>query len=75
MRQRLGFAYAMQVEVFLYLLDEPFVGMDPESREKLTDLLFTICRERIAIVTTHHLAEMFSRRAAVARLASGTLET
>lgn len=74
MRQRLGFAYAMQLDVSLYLLDEPFAGVDAEARQTLTDLLFRIARTRIAIVSTHHLDEMLSRGAAVARLTSGTLD-
>ena len=75
MRQRLGFAYAMQVDVPLYLLDEPFAGVDPESRQTLTDLLFRICDDRIAIVSTHHVDDLMERGAAVARLTSGTLVT
>jgi ABC-type multidrug transport system ATPase subunit len=74
MRQRLGFAYAMQLDVSLYLLDEPFAGVDAEARQPLTDLLFRIARTRIAIVSTHHLDEMLSRGATVARLTSGRLE-
>jgi len=73
MRQRLGFAYAMQLDVALYLLDEPFAGVDPESRQTMTDLLFRLAAGRIAIVSTHHVDEMHSRRAAFARIAEGKL--
>jgi ABC-2 type transport system ATP-binding protein len=75
MRQRLGFAYVMQLDVSLCLLDEPFAGVDPETREVLTDLLFKNCSDRIAIASTHHVDEMLNRGAAVARLNSGTLVT
>ena len=73
MRQRLGFAYAMQLDVALYLLDEPFAGVDPESRDALSDLLFRLAADRIVIVSTHHVDEMFSRGASFARIADGAL--
>jgi len=73
MRQRLGFAYAMQLDVALYLLDEPFAGVDPESRDTMTDLLFRLGEDRIVIVSTHHVEEMFVRGAAVVRIAEGSL--
>lgn len=73
MLQRLGFAYAMQMDVALYLLDEPFAGVDPESRSALTDLLFRTCADRIVVVSTHHVDEMEERGAAVARIAGGSL--
>ncbi len=75
MRQRLGFAHAMQLEVSLYLLDEPFAGVDPESRHQMTDLLFGLCHDRIAIVSTHHVDEMMARGAGLARIADGDLVT
>lgn len=75
MRQRLGFAYAMQLDVALYLLDEPFAGVDQESRATMTDMLFRLSGNRIVIVSTHHVDEMFARGAAVARIADGTLVT
>jgi ABC-2 type transport system ATP-binding protein len=73
MRQRLGFAYAMQIDVRVYLLDEPFAGVDPESREILTDLLFTLASDRFVIVSTHHVDEMTCRGAAVCKLDGGSL--
>lgn len=73
MRQRLGFAYAMQLDVTLYLLDEPFAGVDEESRNAMTDMLFGLCGRHICIVSTHHVDEMIERGAAVARIADGTL--
>ena len=73
MRQRLGFAYAMQFDVRLYLLDEPFAGVDPETRSTLTDLLFSLPGERIVIVSTHHVDEMLARGARIARIANRTL--
>lgn len=75
MRQRLGFAYAMQIEVRLYLLDEPFAGVDPETRETLTDLLFRLSDDRIIIVSTHHVDEMVSRGASICRISGGDLVT
>ncbi len=75
MRQRLGFAHAMQLDVSLYLLDEPFAGVDPESRNVLMDLLFRTGRDRIVIVSTHHVDDMLRRGAAVARIADGRLVT
>jgi ABC-2 type transport system ATP-binding protein len=74
MLQRLGFAYTMQMEVGLYLLDEPFAGVDPESRNAMTDLLFRMCAESIVIVSTHHVDEMEARGAAIACIREGTLE-
>jgi ABC-2 type transport system ATP-binding protein len=73
MLQRLGFAYAMQFEVSLYLLDEPFAGVDPESRQLMTDLLFRLAAGRIAIVSTHHVDEMFARGSGFVRIAEGRL--
>ncbi len=73
MRQRLGFAYAMQLDVSLYLLDEPFAGVDPESRHTMTDLLFRLAADRIAIVSTHHVDEMFARGSGFVRIAEGRL--
>jgi ABC-2 type transport system ATP-binding protein len=73
MLQRLGFAYAMQMDVPLYLLDEPFAGVDPETRNALTDLLFRTCADRIVVVSTHHVDEMEARGAAFAHIAGGSL--
>jgi ABC-2 type transport system ATP-binding protein len=75
MRQRLGFAYAMQLDVTLYLLDEPFAGVDPESRSTMTDILFRVGGQRIVLVSTHHVDEMIARGSAVARIAGGMLIT
>lgn len=75
MRQRLGFAYALQLDLPLYLLDEPFAGVDPEWRSAMLDLLFNFCADRIAIVSTHHADEMLARGADEIRLVRGQLES
>lgn len=74
MRQRLGFAYALQLDVPLYLLDEPFAGVDPEWRSVMLDLLFSFCANRIAIVSTHHADEMLARGAGQVRIVREQLE-
>jgi ABC-2 type transport system ATP-binding protein len=75
MRQRLGFAYALQMDVPLYLLDEPFAGVDPDWREVMLNLLFHLCANRIAIVSTHHVAEVLCRGANSIRFSQGHLVT
>ena len=76
MLQRVGFAYAMQSEAPLCVMDEPFAGVDPEGRAALTALMFEAARDRVILLSTHHIDEVTNRGAAVARLAdrSFTLE-
>lgn len=73
MLQRLGFAYAMQMDVPLCVMDEPFAGVDPETRAALTDLLFEVSTYRVTIICTHHAEEMTERGAAIARIAGGKI--
>lgn len=75
MLQRLGFAYAMQVDVAVHILDEPFAGVDPETRQLLMELMFDSCMDRIIITSTHHVDEMIERGAKIARLVDGRLMT
>lgn len=69
MLQRVGFAYAMQSDAELCVMDEPFAGVDPEGRAALTALMFEAARDRVILVSTHHLDEVTSRGAGVARIA------
>lgn len=76
MLQRIGFAYAMQSDAALCVMDEPFAGVDPEGRAVLTALMFEAAKDRVILLSTHHIDEVTSRGAAVARIAdrSFTLE-
>jgi ABC-type multidrug transport system ATPase subunit len=73
MRQRLGLACALQLDVPLYLLDEPFAGVDAEWREVMLDLLFRLCADRIALISTHHVDEVLRRGANHIQLSQGQL--
>jgi ABC-2 type transport system ATP-binding protein len=58
MLQRLGLAYVMQVDVPIYVLDEPFAGVDSENREILMNLLYEQGKRKVIIISTHHIDEM-----------------
>lgn len=73
MLQRLGFAYAMQTRAPLCVMDEPFAGVDPQTRAALTDLLFDTSADRVTIICTHHVEEMAGRNAIIARIAGGAI--
>lgn len=73
MLQKLGIACTLQVDVGLYVLDEPFAGVDPETRSELSDLLFTLLSRKQVIISTHHVDEMAARGARLARIADGTV--
>ena len=73
MLQRLGLAFALQADVPLCVLDEPFAGVDPGSRDTLSDLLAAEAAERIVLICTHHVDEMQARGAAIAQVADGSL--
>jgi len=73
MLQRLGFAYAMQSNAELCVMDEPFAGIDPEGRDALTALLFRASSTCVTLLSTHHLEDVQTRGGAIARIAAHSL--
>lgn len=52
-RLKIGLAMARQTK--LYLLDEPFNGLDPISREKVTEMILASAREDATMVIATHI--------------------
>jgi len=80
MKRRLNFACGIVHEPRVLLLDEPTVGVDPQSRVRLLELVRTQAREGVCVLyTTHYMeeAETLCDRLAVIDhgklLAEGTL--
>ncbi len=58
MKRRLNIACSLLHQPQLVLLDEPTVGVDPQSRERIYEMLAELQRAGVSIVlTTHHLEE------------------
>jgi ABC-2 type transport system ATP-binding protein len=58
MKRRLNMACSLLHSPKLVLLDEPTVGVDPQSRERIYDMLAALQRQGVSIVlTTHHIEE------------------
>ena len=58
MKRRLNMACSLLHEPTIVLLDEPTVGVDPQSRERIYEMLSQLQRSGVSIVlTTHHLEE------------------
>jgi ABC-2 type transport system ATP-binding protein len=58
MKQRLAVARAMLANPPLLLLDEPTVGLDPQSARNLRELVLEIRQEgRTVLLTTHYMEE------------------
>jgi ABC-type multidrug transport system ATPase subunit len=76
MLQRLGIAFVMQTQTPLCLLDEPFAGVDPQSRAQLMALLFAQqCQPRTILICTHHVDEVINCGANTIQLADKGLQT
>ena len=62
MKRRLNLACSVLHDPKILLLDEPTVGVDPQSREKIYDMLEKLraCGMSL-VVTTHHLEEAEAR--------------
>lgn len=58
MQRRLNIACSLLHQPKLLLLDEPTVGVDPQSRERIYEMLAALKRDGVSVVlTTHHLEE------------------
>src|SRR5437016_5427033 len=62
MKRRLNIACGVLHRPRVILLDEPTVGVDPQSRERIYDMLAELRREGASLLlTTHHLEEAEAR--------------
>jgi len=62
MKRRLNIAASLLHKPTLVLLDEPTVGVDPQSRERIYEMLASLQKSGVSIVlTTHHLEEAEQR--------------
>jgi ABC-2 type transport system ATP-binding protein len=81
MKRRLNIACGLLHAPAIVLLDEPTVGVDPQSRERIYEMLGALQKSGVSVVlTTHHLeeAEQRCRRILIIDhgriVAAGTLE-
>jgi ABC-2 type transport system ATP-binding protein len=62
MKRRLNIACGVIHRPRVVLLDEPTVGVDPQSRERIYDMLGELTRDGVSLLlTTHHLEEAEAR--------------
>jgi ABC-2 type transport system ATP-binding protein len=62
MRRRLNIACGILHRPKIVLLDEPTVGVDPQSRDRIYDMLGELARSGVSLLlTTHHLEEAEAR--------------
>jgi linearmycin/streptolysin S transport system ATP-binding protein len=62
MRRRLNIACGVLHRPRIVLLDEPTVGVDPQSRDRIYDVLADLTKQGVSLLlTTHHLEEAEAR--------------
>jgi ABC-2 type transport system ATP-binding protein len=62
MRRRLNIACGIVHRPRVVLLDEPTVGVDPQSRDRIYDMLASLTNDGVSLLlTTHHLEEAEAR--------------
>ena len=74
MRRRLNIACGLMHQPQVVLLDEPTVGVDPQSRERIYEMLSQLQGAGVSIVlTTHHLEEAERRCERIAIIDHGKI--
>lgn len=54
-KERLALARVLLQDTPIVLLDEPTVGLDPLTEQKLLDLVFDVLKKKTVVWVTHHL--------------------
>jgi ABC-2 type transport system ATP-binding protein len=57
MRRRLNLAMSLIHDPDILILDEPEVGLDPQSRVKIREYIQSLANEKTVILTTHNMDE------------------
>jgi ABC-2 type transport system ATP-binding protein len=71
MKQRLGIAQAVLAAPRLLIVDEPTVGLDPEERIRVRNLLGELARERVVILSTHIVGDVTTAATSIALMRAG----
>lgn len=75
MRQSVGIAQALLNDPDLLVVDEPTVGLDPEKRVHVRNLLTSIASDRVVVLSTHIVPDIEATANKVALLDDGRLLT
>jgi ABC-2 type transport system ATP-binding protein len=73
MRQRIGIARALLGDPPLLVVDEPTTGLDIDARRRFRELMTTLSRERIVILSTHIASDVEATAGRILLLTRGTL--
>ena len=60
MKRRAGIAQAMLNDPKILILDEPTAGLDPKERARFRNILSTLSKDRIVILSTHIVSDIES---------------
>ena len=75
MKQRLGIAQALVNDPELLIVDEPTAGLDPEERIRFRNLLTTLGRNSLVILSTHIVSDLAAVAGRIAVVKKGKLIT
>ncbi|HYR28337.1 MAG TPA: ATP-binding cassette domain-containing protein, partial [Thermoanaerobaculia bacterium] len=73
MRQRIGIARALIGDPPLLVVDEPTTGLDIEARARFRDLMQTLGKDRVVILSTHIAGDVESTAARILLIVKGVL--